>query len=134
MLVASRPLLGRRRVDPVAAGVRHEQGRVNAHLMDSIQGLRELITFGRGDTRAAEVTAGSGRLGAAQQRYARFVGAVDGATETFVALGSFAVLVTGASLIAAGAVDRYQLPLILVMAFAAFLPVMNVAVVARNLN
>ena len=134
VLVASLPLLGRRRVDPVAAEVRREQGRVNAHLVDSIQGLRELIAFGRGDTRAAEVTAGSGRLGAAQQRYARFVGAVGGATETFVALGSFAVLLTGASLVAAGAVDRYQLPLILVMAFAAFLPVMNVAVVARNLN
>ena len=39
---------------------------------------------------------------------------------------------TGASLVAA--VNRYQLPLILVMAFAAFLPVMNVAVVARNLK
>jgi ATP-binding cassette subfamily B protein len=102
--------------------------------VDSIQGLRELIAFGRGDTRAEEVTAGSGRLGAAQQRYARFVGAVGGATETFVALGSFAVLLTGASLVAAGVIDRYQLPLILVMAFAAFLPVMNVAVVARNLN
>jgi ATP-binding cassette, subfamily C, bacterial CydC len=134
VLVASLPLLGRRRVDPVATEVRREQGQVNAHLVDSIQGLRELIAFGRGDTRAVEVTAGSGRLGAAQQRYARFVGAVGGATETFVALGSFAVLVIGASLVTAGAVDRYQLPLILVMAFAAFLPVMNVAVVARNLN
>jgi ATP-binding cassette subfamily C protein CydC len=49
-------------------------------------------------------------------------------------LGSLAVLLTGASLVAAGTVNRYQLPLILVMAFAAFLPVMNVAVVARNLN
>ncbi len=134
VLVASLPLLGRRRVDPVAAEVRREQGWVNAHLVDSIQGLRELIAFGRGDARAAEVTQGSERLGAAQQRYARFVGAVGGATETFVALGSFAVLLTGASLVAAGAVNRYQLPLILVMAFAAFLPVMNVAVVARNLN
>jgi ATP-binding cassette, subfamily C, bacterial CydC len=134
VLVASLPLLGRRRVDPVAAEVRREQGLVNAHLVDSIQGLRELIAFGRGDARAAEVTAGSGRLGAAQQRYAWFVGALGGATETFVALGSFAVLLTGASLVAAGAVNRYQLPLILVMAFAAFLPVMNVAVVARNLN
>jgi ATP-binding cassette, subfamily C, bacterial CydC len=134
VLVASLPLLGHRRVDPVAAEVRREQGRVNAHLADSIQGLRELIAFDRGDARAAEVTAGSERLGAAQQRYARFVGTVGGATETFVALGSLAVLLTGASLVAAGAVDRYQLPLILVMAFAAFLPVMNVAVVARNLN
>ena len=44
------------------------------------------------------------------------------------------MLLTGASLVAAGTVNRYQLPLILVMAFAAFLPVMNVAVVARNLN
>jgi ATP-binding cassette subfamily B protein len=134
VLVASLPLLGRRRVDPVAAEVRRAQGRVNAHLVDSIQGLRELIAFGRGDSRAAEVSEGSGRLGVAQRRYARFVGAVGGATETFVALGSFAVLLTGASLVAAGAVNRYQLPLILVMAFAAFLPVMNVAVVARNLN
>jgi ATP-binding cassette, subfamily C, bacterial CydC len=134
VLVASLPLLGRHRVDPVAAEVRHEQGRVNAHLVDSIQGLRELIAFGRGDARAAEVTAGSRRLGVAQQHYARFVGVVGGATETFVALGSFAVLLTGASLVATGAINRYQLPLILVMAFAAFLPVMNVAVVARNLN
>ena len=63
VLVASLPLLGRRRVDPVAAEVRREQGRVNAHLVDSIQGLRELLAFGRGDTRAAEVTAGSARLG-----------------------------------------------------------------------
>jgi ATP-binding cassette subfamily B protein len=134
VLVASLPILGRRRVDPVAAEVRREQGRVNAHLVDSIQGLRELIAFGHGDARAAEVTAGSERLGAAQQRYARFVGVVGGATETLVALGSFAVLLTGASLVASGAINRYQLPLILVMAFAAFLPVMNVAVVARNLN
>src|SRR5919197_2032637 len=133
-LVASLPLLGRRWVDPVAAEVRREHGRVNAHLVDSIQGLRELIAFGRGESRAEEVTAGSGRLGAAQQRYARFVGAVGGATETCVALGSLTVLLTGASLVAAGTVNRYQLPLILVMAFAAFLPVMNVAVVARNLN
>ena len=40
VLVASLPLLGRRRVDPVAAEVRGEHGRVNAHLVDSIQGLR----------------------------------------------------------------------------------------------
>jgi ABC-type multidrug transport system fused ATPase/permease subunit len=38
VLVASLPLLGRRRVDPVAAKVRREQGRVNAHLVDSIAG------------------------------------------------------------------------------------------------
>jgi ATP-binding cassette, subfamily C, bacterial CydC len=133
-LVASLPMLGRRWADPVATEVRREQGRVNAHLVDSIQGLRELIAFGRGDARAAEVTAGSSRLAVAQQHYARFVGVMGGATETFVALGSFAVLLTGASLVATGAIDRYQLPLILVMAFAAFLPVMNVAVVARNLN
>src|SRR2546428_14043611 len=134
VLVASLPLLGRRWVDPVAAEVRREHGRVNAHLVDSIQGLRELVALGRGEARAAEVTTGSGRLGAAQQRYARFVGAVGGATETCVALGSLAVLLTGASLVATGTVNRYQLPLILIMAFAAFLPVMNVAVVARNLN
>jgi ATP-binding cassette, subfamily C, bacterial CydC len=62
------------------------------------------------------------------------VGAIGGITETLVALGSFSVLVTGATLVSAGTIDRYQLPLILVLAFSGFLPVMNVANVARNLN
>jgi thiol reductant ABC exporter CydC subunit len=134
VLVAVLPLLARRWVDPVATRVRGEHGLVNAHLVDSIQGMRELIAFGRGPARAIEVTGNSERLGRAQQYYSRFVGVLSGATETLVALGSFSVLMTGASLVAAGTIDRYQLPLILVLAFAAFLPVMNVANVARNLN
>jgi len=49
VLVASLPLLGRGWADLVATEVRREHGRVNAHLVDSIQGLRELIAFGRGE-------------------------------------------------------------------------------------
>jgi ATP-binding cassette, subfamily C, bacterial CydC len=134
LIVAGLPLLGRSWADPVATEVRGMHGLVNAHLVDSIQGMRELVSFGRGQARAEEVTVNSGRLGDAQRRYARFVGAVGGATETFVALGSFAVLVVGASLVSNGTFERYALPLILVLAFSAFLPVMNVANVARNLN
>jgi len=134
LIVAGLPLLGRRWADPVATEVRGQHGLVNAHLVDSIQGMRELVSFGRGQARADEVTRNSERLGNAQRKYARFVGAVGGATETFVALGSFTVLAAGASLVSAGTFERYQLPLILVLAFSAFLPVMNVANVARNLN
>lgn len=134
LLVGGLPLLGRRWVDPLAAEVRGLHGLVNAHLVDSIQGMRELVAFGRGLTRADEVRERSERLGRAQERYARFVGGLGGGIETLVALGSLAVLLTGASLVGSGTIERSQLPLILVLSFAAFLPVMNVANVARNLN
>jgi ABC-type multidrug transport system fused ATPase/permease subunit len=96
--------------------------------------MREVVSFGRGATRAQEVQERSEELGAAQERYSNFVGILGGVIETLVAMGAFAVLLTGATLVGHGALERYQLPLILVLSFAAFLPVMNVANVARNLN
>ncbi len=134
LLVGGLPLIGRRWADPLATQVRGLHGLVNAHLVDSIQGMREVVAFGRGPARAAEIDERSTRLGDAQQRYSSFVGILGGVTETLVAMGSFAVLLTGASLVGHGAMERYQLPMILVLSFAAFLPVMNVANVARNLN
>lgn len=134
VLVSALPLVGRSRADQVATGLRDQQGLVNAHLVDSIQGIREVTAFGRGDTRAREVDANSAGLGAVQIAYSRFVGAIAGGTETLVALGAFAVLVTGAALVARGSIERWQLPMILVLSFSAFLPVINVAGVARNLN
>jgi len=133
-MVAILPLMGRRWADPRATEVRGLQGLVNAHLVDSIQGMRELVSFGRGESRAKEVRERSEQFAAAQDRYSQLVGLLGGITETFVALGSFAVLLTGAHLVGSSAMERWQLPLVLVMAFAAFLPVMNVANVARNLN
>jgi thiol reductant ABC exporter CydC subunit len=134
VVVGGLPLAIRRWADPVAGQVRRQHGLVNAHLVDSVQGMREISAFGRGRERAEQVSENSEALGSVQRGYSRFVGALSGATETLVALGSFSVLLTGASLAAGGQIDRYHLPLILVMAFAAFLPVMNVATVARNLN
>src|SRR4051812_33841430 len=53
--VAALPLLGRRWADPIATEVRGMHGLVNAHLVDSIQGMRELVSFGRGPARVQEV-------------------------------------------------------------------------------
>jgi ABC-type multidrug transport system fused ATPase/permease subunit len=134
IVVSALPLVGRNRADRVATQLRDQQGLVNAHLVDSIQGMREVVAFGRGTERASEVYTNSVGLGQVQRAYSRFIGGIAGGTETIVAIGAFSVLLTGASLVTSGAVQRWQLPLILVLAFAAFLPVINVANVARNLN
>jgi len=69
-----------------------------------------------------------------QLGYSRFVGAQTGLTEPLVMLGGLAVLLTGASLVAAGGIDRYDLPLVLLLAWAAFRPVIDVSGVARSLH
>jgi thiol reductant ABC exporter CydC subunit len=134
LAVAVLPLLARRWGEPLAQELRQRQALVNAHMVDSVQGLREVLSFGSGTARTEEVRRGSMDLAAVQLRNSRFVGALAGATEPLVVLGGLAVLVAAASLVAAGALDRYQVPLVLLLAWAAFRPVLDVASVARGLN
>jgi thiol reductant ABC exporter CydC subunit len=128
------PIVGWRHGLPLAQEVRRQQGAVSALLVESIQGLRELIAFGRQRERVAEVERQSRFLAAAQLRNAGFVGLIAGSTDVVVALGGVAVLLTAMGLVAGGQLDRFLLPLILMLVFAAIRSVVDVADVAKNLN
>jgi ATP-binding cassette subfamily B protein len=134
ILVVALPILGRRWGDGLARVARAKQGNVNAHLVDSIQGMRELVAFGRGEHRAAEIHDMSIDLGNVQRRSSRLTGLVRGGTEMLLALGGLAVLATAISLVADGSIDRFRLPLILMLSFAALGSVVGVAAVFGNLS
>jgi thiol reductant ABC exporter CydC subunit len=132
--VAGLPVLGRHWGEAQARAVAERRAEVNAHMVDSVQGLREILSFGRGRARAEEVRRGSWALGRAQLRHSRFEGGLAGATETLVVLGGLSVLLAAVGLVTSGAVDRFELPLLLLLSMGAFRPVIDLAAIARTLN
>jgi ATP-binding cassette subfamily C protein CydCD len=50
------PILGRGRIDRLGAAAREASGAMNAHAVDSVQGLGELLAFGAAPARGAAFT------------------------------------------------------------------------------
>jgi ATP-binding cassette subfamily C protein CydCD len=127
------PFLMRRRVDRLGSEAREAAGELGAFAVDSVQGLGEIVAFQQEQARGA-------RLDALSERHIRlrlpFFGELtlqQSLLEVFTGLGGLAVVVTGAALTAAGAVDAGVLPLLALLAMAAFLPVSEIAQVGRQL-
>lgn len=80
-LVVATPIKMHHIGDAIANRLRLQLGKTNAHVVDSIQGLRELITFGRGSARLGEVECNSCSLTETQKRNSRYLGSLSGLTE-----------------------------------------------------
>jgi ATP-binding cassette, subfamily B, bacterial len=127
------PFLMRGRVDRLGSKAREAAGELGAFAVDSVQGLGEIVTF-QDERRRAE---GFDRL-ADHHISLRlpFFGELtkqQSLLEIFTGLGGLAVVVTGASLAGSGVIDAGILPLITLLAMAAFLPVSEIAQIGRQL-
>ena len=127
------PFLLRGRVDRLGSEAREATGELGAFAVDSIQGLGEIVAFqherARGD-----------RLEALSQRHVQlrlpFFGELTlqhTLLEIFTGLGGVAVVAAGAVMVAQGALDPALLPLLTLLAMAAFLPVSEIAQIGRQL-
>jgi len=132
IVVVATPILLRHIGNGVAEQLRSQLGHTNAHMVDSIQGLREIAAFGRGSTRLAEGEKNTRRLNKTQWHNSRYLGSLGGLTVGCGALGALTVLATGVMMVTWGQLPTHQLPLMLLMASAAFGPVMNIAEVAKQ--
>ena len=127
------PFLMRGKVDHLGSKAREAAGELGAFAVDSVQGLGEIVTF-QDEKRRAE---GFDRL-ADHHISLRlpFFGELtkqQSLLEIFTGLGGLAVVVTGASLAGSGVIDPGILPLITLLAMAAFLPVSEIAQIGRQL-
>ncbi|MEE3106609.1 MAG: ATP-binding cassette domain-containing protein, partial [Pseudomonadota bacterium] len=127
------PLLFRKRVDRLGARAREAAGELGAHAVDSVQGLGEIIAFQQETARGDAFD----RLGAAHVRlrlpFFNELTWQQTSLEVMTGFGALAVAVTGGWLAAHGAVDSGILPLLTLLALAAFLPVSEIAQIGRQL-
>jgi len=127
------PWLMRGRVDTLGSKAREAAGELAAHAVDSVQGLGEIVAnrqeLVRGDDLDRLTDAHVGH----RMPFFRELTAQNSILEVLTGLGGLAIVVTGASRAAAGAIDPGLLPLLTLLGIAAFLPVSEIAQIGRQL-
>jgi ABC-type multidrug transport system fused ATPase/permease subunit len=131
--VALSPLLMRRRVDRLGSQAREAAGELGAFAVDSVQGLGEIVAFRQEGARGVRLDALSQRYIGLRLPFFRELTLQQSLLEVFTGLGGLAVVVTGAALAIQGRIDAGILPLLTLLAMAAFLPVSEIAQIGLQL-
>lgn len=133
LVVALSPFMFRSRIDELGSQARESLAELNAHVVDSVQGLHEIAAFQQVEHRKA------GFMHIAREhlklRMPFFVNLTwqYAALEIATGLGGLAVVTTGAWLVQNGELPAALLPLLTLLALSSFLPVSEIAHVGRQL-
>jgi ATP-binding cassette subfamily C protein CydCD len=127
------PLLARSRIDRLGSRAREASGDLNAHAVDSVQGLAEIIAFQHVRARGAEFAAKAKRFFEVRMPFLHDLTLQTALQEVATGLGGLAILTVGALLVVQGRLDAGVLPLLTLLAMSAFVPVWEIAQVARQL-
>ena len=127
------PFLMRKRVDQLGSQAREAAGELGAFAVDSVQGLGEIVAFQQEASRGTKLDQLSQRHISLRLPFFRELTRQQAMLEVLIGLGGLTVVVTGAALAQQGALDPGLLPLMTILAMAAFLPVSEIAQIGRQL-
>jgi ATP-binding cassette, subfamily B, bacterial len=127
------PVLGRSRIDRLGSRAREASGDLNAHVVDTVQGLGEIVAYGRTRAWGERLAAKARRFYDLRLPFLRDLAQQTALQETATGLGGLAVAAVGAWLAQAGRLDAAALPLLTLLALSAFVPLWEVAQVGRQL-
>src|SRR4051812_2854094 len=133
LAVGLSPFLLRKRVDRLGSQAREAAGELGAFAVDSVQGLGEIVAFQQESRRGDKLDQLSQRHIDLRLPFFRELTLQHAILEMLTGLGGLAVVVTGAALSSQGTIDAGLLPLLTILAMAAFLPVSEIAQIGRQL-
>jgi len=133
ILIALSPFLMRKRVDQLASQAREAQGELNAHVVDTLQGLAEILAFRQEAQRGKQFIDLVRRHHALRLPFFSDLTLQTALVETVTGLGGLAVVIVGSVLVSDGDLERTMLPLLTLLAMAAFLPISEIANIGRQL-
>ncbi len=133
LAVGLSPFLLRKRVDRLGSQAREAAGELGAFAVDSVQGLGEIVAFQQEDRRGQQLDRLSQTHIDLRLPFFRELTLQHAILEILTGLGGLAVVVAGAALASGGRIDPGLLPLLTILAMAAFLPVSEIAQIGRQL-
>lgn len=128
------PAVLRRQAQAQGDAVRRQLGELNAEVVDSVQGMREIMSFRAGTRQSERLASCTNALNRAKAVHAERAGREQAATDVLTAVGVLAILCTAAALVSAGAMSFPQFPAVVVLAAFTFRPVAEVTEVTKELN
>ena len=133
LLVGLSPFLLRRRLDELGSRAREALGHLNAHVVDTIQGLSDILAFQQRVRRGQELVEKTKHHQNIRLPFFRDLTLQTAILEVATGLGGLGVTACGAYLVNAGTLDSSILPLLTLLAMAAFLPISEIAHIGRQL-
>ena len=134
ILAALSPLFTRRIVDQLGSRSRDHLGALNAHMVDTLQGLREVTAYQREPERKAEFEGLMRDYLPVRGGFNRQISTQRTLLEGLTGYGGLAVLTIGGALAVRGDIDSSLAPLLTLLAMGAFMPVAELAQVGRRLG
>jgi ATP-binding cassette subfamily C protein CydC len=110
------------------------RGDMHTRLVDGIQGMADLLAYGRGAHRLSEISANGINYGNAQRRMARVTGFHSGLSTLLTNLGLWTILVLAIPLVNAGTIAGPMLASLSLLTVAAFEAVMPLPLAAQMWN
>jgi ATP-binding cassette, subfamily C, bacterial CydCD len=127
------PVLGRARIDRLGSRAREASGDLNAHVVDTVQGLAEIVAYRRVPAWGEALATKARRFYELRLPFLRDLARQTAFQETATGFGGLAVIAVGAWLAHQGRLDAASLPLLTLLALSAFVPLWEVAQVGRQL-
>ncbi|MBM3341395.1 MAG: ABC transporter ATP-binding protein [Betaproteobacteria bacterium] len=133
LVVGISPFLLRKRIDTLGARASEALGDLNAATVDNVQGLSEILAFQQVGERRQRFLDKIDYHHSVRMPYFRDLTSQEAILEAATGLGGLVVIITGAWLTGIGALEPAYLPLLSILAMAAFLPVSEIAQIGRQL-
>jgi ATP-binding cassette, subfamily C, bacterial CydCD len=133
VIVGLSPFFMRKRIDTLGSRSSEALGDLNAFTVDNVQGLNEILAFQQVSQRRRSFLEKIDYHHGVRMPYFSDLTAQEAILEAATGLGGLAVIVTGAWLVGHGMLVSAYLPLLSILAMAAFLPVSEIAHIGRQL-
>ncbi|MBL8705413.1 MAG: ABC transporter ATP-binding protein [Rhodospirillales bacterium] len=127
------PVLARKRIDDLGSRSRVALGALNAHAVDTVQGIAEIAQFQAEKQRRDAMAKLSAAVAETRLAFMSDMTRHSATLDALTGFGGLAVTLAGAALAANGLMVAPLLPLAALLAMAAFLPVSEIAQVGRQL-
>ncbi len=134
VMVATVPSWLQGRAEVQGREVRDRTGEVGAEVVDSVQGLREVVSFGAGERVLNRLRDAGRSLHRAQLAHGRRSGVERAGVDVIITIGMLAVLVVSAGLATSGHLDIELFPPAVVLAALTFNSVTTLVDNIRDLN
>ena len=133
LAVGLSPFIASRVQEHLGREFRAQLGVVNAQMVDSVQGLKEIVAFSRGSQQLTAIRANGEGMKQVRLRFLNRMSFENVFVEALMGAGSLTVLTSGAVLVSQGGLGAPVLPLLTLLAQASFVPVSEIAKIGKEL-